>query len=137
VFEIELFGRSLAGEFSQTSQSHFYVARSELDRIIEVAILALIPDLHRAAVARFVLADADALGVVAVGAEGRGAAGADPFVAALVAALLLFQPLLERLHQLFPAAERLDLLLLFLGQRQLDLLQQPLERDLRLDAGDR
>jgi hypothetical protein len=61
----------------------------------------------------------------------------DPLVAALVAALLLLEPLLERLHQLFPAAERLDLLLLFLGELELHLLQQPLERNLRFDAGDR
>jgi hypothetical protein len=41
-------------------------------------------------------------------AEGRGAAGADPLVAALVAPLLLGQPVLQRLHNLFPAAEAVD-----------------------------
>ena len=41
--------------------------------------------------------------------ERGGAAGADPFVAALVLALLLGQPLLERLHDLVPRTERLDL----------------------------
>ena len=47
--------------------------------------------------------------VVAVGAERRGAGGADPLVAALVPLLLLLEPLLERLHQFVPAAQRLDL----------------------------
>jgi len=48
--------------------------------------------------------------------ERRGAAGADPLVAALVTALLLLEPLLECLQQLFPAAERLDLRFLLLGE---------------------
>ena len=47
-----------------------------------------VPHLHGAAVARPRLADAHAFGVVAVRAERRGAAGADPLVAALVALLL-------------------------------------------------
>src|SRR4029077_6471313 len=97
-------------ELPQSPQRHLDVAGAELDGIVEVAVFALVPDLDRAAVAALLLADADALGVVAVGAEGGGAAGADPLRAALVAAFLLFQPLLERLHQLVPAAERRDLL---------------------------
>src|SRR5690606_33432260 len=124
-----------AGEFPQPPQGHLDVARAELDRVVEVAVLALVPDLDGAAVAALLLPDADALGVVAVGAEGRGAARADPLVAALVPALLLLEALLERLHELLPAAERLDLLFLLLGQVELDLLQQPLERDGRLHAG--
>ena len=55
------------------------------------------------------LADADAFGVVAVGAERRGAAGADPFAAALVPPLLLLEALTQRVHQLVEAAERFDL----------------------------
>ena len=47
-------------------------------------------------------------GIVAVGAERRGAGGADPLAAALVPAVLLLEPLPQRLHQLLPAAERLD-----------------------------
>src|SRR5207344_3015687 len=107
----------------QSAQRDLDVARAELDGIIQVAVFALVPDLHRAAVAALVLADADAFRVVAVGAEGRGAAGADPLGAALVAVLLLFEPLLERLHEFFPAAQRRDLLLFLLGQRELDLLE--------------
>ena len=124
-------GAPSRANFLRPSQRDLDVARAELDRIVEVAVLALVPDLDRAAVARLLLADAHAFRVVAVGAEGRGAAGADPLVAALVAALLLLEPLAQRLHQLFPAAERLDLLLLLLGELQLHLLQQPLERNLR------
>ena len=74
---------------------------------VEVAKLALLPHLDRAAVAPRA-ADAHAFGVVAAMAERRGAAGADPLVAALVAALLLGEPLLERRHDLVPRAERLD-----------------------------
>ena len=53
-------------------------------------------------------ADAHALGVEAAVAEGRGAAGADPLVAALVTAFLLGESLLERRHDLVPRPERLD-----------------------------
>ena len=58
-------------------------------RVVEIPELAPVPDFHRAAVAAFVLADAHAFRIVAIGAEGRGAGRADPFRAALVAALLL------------------------------------------------
>ena len=43
------------------------------------------------------LPDADAFGVVPIGAEGRGAGGADPFAAALVPALLFGQTLRQLL----------------------------------------
>src|SRR5690606_8978883 len=91
------------------------------------------------AVARLLLADAYAFRVVAVGAEGAGASRAYPLAAALVAALLLFQPLLQRLHQLLPAAQRLDQFLLVLAEVLLDQLAQPLLRNHRrrgVDAGD-
>ena len=71
-------------------------------------------DADRLARRRVVLPDAHAFRVVTIGAEGRGATGADPFGAALVAGTLLFQALLQRLHQLVPAAERLDERLVFL-----------------------
>ena len=106
--DVELVGRALAREAAQLAQRHLDVARAQLDLVVEVAVLALFPDLHRAALAAGP-ADADAFGVVAAVAEGRRAAGADPFAAALVPALLLLEPLLQRLHQLVPAAERLDL----------------------------
>ena len=81
-----------------------------------------------------VLADAHAFGIVAVGAERRGAGRADPLAAALVALLLLLETLLQRLHQLLPAAQRLDLRLLLVGQELLGELAQPLLRDLGRDA---
>ena len=73
----------------------------------------------------FVLADAHAFGVVAIGAEGRGARGADPFDAALMSALLLLQTFFQRLHQFLEAAERLDLGLFGLGQVLLGHFFQP------------
>src|SRR5690606_14144113 len=110
----ELVVGALAHPAAKPLQRHLDVAGAELDGIVEIPELALVPDLHRAAVAALSLPDAHPFGVVAVSAEGRGAGGADPFGAALMAALLLFQPLLQRLHQLFEAAQRLDQLLFLL-----------------------
>jgi len=45
-----------------------------------------------------------------------------------VATLLLLQPLLQRLHDLVPAAERLDLSLFLLAQQVLGHLAQPFLR---------
>src|SRR6185312_4437364 len=122
-----LFG-ALAGEAAQPSQRDLDVARSELERVVVVLVLALVPDLDRRAVAALVLADANALRVVAVGAERARAAGADHLVAAFMARLLLLEALLQRLHQFVPA-HLLDLGLLLGRQLELELLLQPLERD--------
>src|SRR6185437_12697897 len=92
-----------------------------------------VPYLHRAVAAVLVLADAHAFWIVAKGAERRGAGGADPLVAALVPSLLLGEPLLQLLHQLLEAAERLDLLHLLLGEQLFGELPQPLFG--YLDAG--
>ena len=94
----------------------------------------LVPHLHGAEVAVLLLADADAFGIVALGAERRGAGGADPLAAALVPALLLLQPLAQRLHELVPA-HRLDLLLLFLGEVFFRELLQPFGGNVRLLHG--
>jgi hypothetical protein len=51
-----------------------------------------------------------------------------------MAALLLGQPLRQGLHQLLPAAQRLDLAFLLLGQVLLSQLAQPLLRDLGGDG---
>ena len=123
--KVELVGGALARPAAQAAQRHLDRAGAELDVVVEVAELAAVPDLDRAAVAALVLADADALGVVAEGAERRGAGGADPLRAALVPALLLAQAVGERLHQLVEAAHRLDLRLLLRGQVLLDELLQP------------
>src|SRR3546814_19385507 len=52
-------------------------------------------------------ADPHAFGVVTRIAERAGAAGADPLAAALMALLLLLEPLFQRLHDLVPRPERL------------------------------
>ncbi len=97
----------------------------KLDGVVEIAEFAPVPDLDRAAVAALLLPDAHPLWVIAVSAERRGAGGADPFAAALMPALLLGQPLPQGLHQFLPAAERLDLLFLRLGQKPLSEPFQP------------
>ena len=125
-------GAPSRANLAQAPQRHLDVARAELDLVVEVLVLALVPHLDGAVVAVLLLADAHAGGVVAVGAVGRGAAGADPFLAALVAALLLGEALLQLLHDLVPAAQRLDLGLLLLGQVELGEQAQPLLGDLRL-----
>ena len=104
------------------------------DRVVEVRELAPVPDLHRAAVAALA-ADADALRVVAGVAEGRRAAGADPPVAALVAALLLLEAPAQRLHQRVPAAERLDPRLFLIGEGEREVLFQPVRRQFGGEQG--
>src|SRR3546814_19638618 len=86
--------------------------------------------LFRSEFAVSVLAYPHALGVVAVGAERRGAGRTDPFRAALMPGLLLPQALPQGLHQLVPAAQRLDLGPLLRGQVQLGQLAQPFLRQL-------
>ena len=105
--EVQFLGRALAGEAAQAAKRDLDVAGAELAVAVEVAELALLPHLDRPAVAPRP-ADAHALGIVAAMAERGGAAGTDPLVAALVAPLLLGQPVLQRLHDLVPGAEALD-----------------------------
>ena len=128
--EVELVGRAGARELAQAAQRQLDVARAELDLVVEVLELALVPHLHGAEVPALVLADAHAFRIVAVGAERRGAGGADPLVAALVAPLLLGEALGERLQELLEPAHRLDLLLLLFGQILLGELLEPFDRDL-------
>src|SRR5262249_15304567 len=129
--EIEFIRRAGARELAQTAQRDLDVADAELDIAVEILELALVPDLDRAVVAVLLLADAHAFGIVAMGAERRGAGSADPLVAALMAALLLLEALAQRFHELVPA-HGLDLLLLFLGEIFLGELLQPLLGDLGL-----
>src|SRR4029077_18643459 len=119
VVEVELVGRAGAGELAQPPQRDLDVPGAELDLVVEVLELALVPHLHGAEVAVLVLADAHAFGIVAVGAVRRGAGRADPLAAALVAPLLLGEALPQLLHELLPAAHRLDLLLLLLAEQLL------------------
>ena len=66
--------------------------------------------------AAFLLADADAFGVIAIGPEWRSPGGADPLVAPLMAALLVLQTFAQSLHQLVKTAKRLDFGLFRVGQ---------------------
>ena len=102
--EIELVRRAGAGELAQPPQRDLDVAGAEFDVAVEVLELALVPHLDGAEIAVAVLADAYAFRIVAVGAERRGAGRADPFLAALVAAFLLGQPLAQRFQKLVQAA---------------------------------
>src|SRR5439155_23161349 len=113
--EVEFVRRAGAGEFSQAPQRDLDVADAELDIAVEILELALVPHLHGAVVAVLLLPDSYTFGIVAMGAERRGACRADPLTATLVAALLFLEALTKRLHELVPA-HRLDLLLLFLGE---------------------
>ena len=79
---VELVGRARAGEAAQAPERDAHVADAEFDRVVEILEVAPVPDLNRPEVAVLVLADPDALGIVAIGAVGRGAGGADPFRAA-------------------------------------------------------
>ena len=126
--EVELLGGAFAGEAAQAAQRDLHVARAELLGAGEILEVAPVPDLDRAAVAALLLADAHPLRVVAIGAERRRARRADPFGAALVAALLLGEPLAQGLHQLFEA-ERLQLGLFLRGKIALGELAQPFLRD--------
>ncbi len=99
--EIEFVRRTLAREAAQPAQRDLDIAGAQLLGVVEIPELALVPHLQRA----FVLAlaaDPHALRVIAGIAIGTCAAGADPLVAALVAPLLFVEPLLQRLHDLFP-----------------------------------
>jgi len=68
--QIQLLSRALARELAQPAQRQLEVARAELDAVVEVAVLAQLPHLHRAPLATGVVADADALRVEAARAEG-------------------------------------------------------------------
>ncbi|MNL40195.1 hypothetical protein D3C87_1625260 [compost metagenome] len=112
---IQLFRRALTSEFAQSAQGDFDVARAQFHRIIEVLVLALIPDFHGFALALASIADPNAFRVEATGAERASAASANPFVAAGVAFLLFFQTLLELFDQFVEAAEGLDLRAFFVA----------------------
>src|SRR5438046_2015212 len=94
--EIEFIRSAGAGEFTQAAQRDLDVADAEFDIAVEIFELALVPHLDGAVVAVLLLADPHAFGIVAVGAERRGAGGADPLAAALMAALLFLKPLAKR-----------------------------------------
>src|SRR5208282_1976007 len=79
-----------------------------------------------------VLTDAYALRIESVGTIGRGARRAYPFAAALMPLLLLFEALLQRLHQFLPPAHGLDFSLLLVAEIAHRQLLQPVGRQLPL-----
>ena len=101
--EVQLLDRPFAREATQAAQRDLDVAGADLDAVVQIAELALLPHLHSGAIAGGVAPDANAFRVVAVVAKGRCAACAYPFAAALVASLLLFKSLAELVHQAVPA----------------------------------
>ena len=127
--EVELVGGAFAGKAAQAPQGHLDVARAQFLGVVEVLELALFPHLDRTLVLAFP-ADPHAFGVVARIAEGRCPARADPLVAALVAFFLFLEALLERLHDLVPVAQGLDLLHLLFGQELLGNRLQPVFGDI-------
>ena len=109
--EVEFVGGALARETAQAAQRHLDVARAELDAVVEVAELALVPDLDRAAVAgRFAGRCGCPPGCSRMRRRASVPRGADPFVAALVPLLLLARgAALSVSISLLAAAELLDL----------------------------
>ena len=132
VIEVQFFGGAGAGELAQPAQGDLDVAGADLDGIVEILVVAFFPDLDRFLVLA-VGTDPDTLRVIALLAEGRGAAGADPLVAALVALFLFLEALLEFLDQLFQATQGFDLRPLFLGEILHELTAQPVVGNQRLD----
>ena len=122
--QVQLVGGAGAGELAQPPQGHLDVAGTQLHAVVEVAEFTLVPDLDRLAVAA-IGAHADALRMVALLAEGRGAAGTDPLAATLVAFLLLLQAFLELLDQLFQPAQGFNLLPVLVGQLLHEFRPQP------------
>src|SRR5262249_42488303 len=127
--EIELLGGAGAGELAQPAQRDLDVAGAELHLVVEVLEFSPVPYLDRAEVAVLVLADAHAFGIVAVGTERRGAGGAYPFLAALMAAPLLLHALAHRLNELVDPAHPFDLLLFLIGEVFFRELLEPLRRN--------
>ncbi len=127
--EVQLLLGALADELAEASEGDLQVARAELDLIVEVAELALVPHLHGARWRDSFWPIRIAHRVVAVRTEGRRAEGADPLAAARVALVLLREALAKLLEELLPAAARQGLLHLLRGEVPLCQLPQPLLGD--------
>mmetsp|Transcript_23429 Transcript_23429/g.41124 ORF Transcript_23429/g.41124 Transcript_23429/m.41124 type:complete len:265 (+) Transcript_23429:194-988(+) len=128
--EVQFVRRPIAGPAAQAFERHLDVAGAQLDGVVEVFELALVPDLGGALVAGCVLPDAHAFGIVAIGAKGRGARSAHPFVATLMPAFLFLKPFLEGFHELIKAAQGFDLGAFFLREVLFRQLFEPVLRDI-------
>src|SRR5208337_3880902 len=113
--EVKLLVGALARKAAESPERQLDVARSKLRIAVEILELAFVPDFDRATAPALVLADAHALGMVAIGAERGRPAGSNPFRAALMAPRLLGEALAQRLHQLVEA-ELFDFRALFGAQ---------------------
>src|SRR5579875_22792 len=125
-----------AGETAQAPEGELHIAGAEREAVVEIAELAAVPCLDGAALAALFASDAHALRVVAVGAERRGAGGADPCAAALVPLFLFGEAPAQRLHHFFPAAEGGDLFFLLLGEMALGEFFEPFLGQVRHRIGD-
>src|SRR5690606_20917234 len=67
--EIELIGGPFAGKLAQAAQGNLDVACAQFDLIVEVLVLALVPDLDCLALALAGIADANSLGIETARAE--------------------------------------------------------------------
>ena len=124
--EIELQFGALAGELAQPAQRQLDVAGAEFDGVVEVAELAPVPHLDRAAVPALLPGRcARPRGCSRELPNGEVPAVPIHLLAALVPALLLGETLAQRLHQLFPAAQRLDVRFFLVGQIALGEFAQP------------
>jgi len=63
--DVQLFGGAFTGELAQPAQGQLDVAGAQFDLVVEVLVLALVPDLYRLALALAGLADANAFRVEA------------------------------------------------------------------------
>src|SRR5437763_6541125 len=121
---VEFLRHAFARKAPELAQRNLDVARIELDVAVEVAKVALVPNPDGAAVAALAT-DPHAFRVVAVRAERARAVGADPFRAAGVTLTLFFESLFESFHQLVPAAQRFDSLLVLIREQPLEFFAQP------------
>src|SRR3546814_17711285 len=104
VVDVEYIRRAFAREAAQPTQCDLDVARAEFDGIVEIAEVALLPDLDGLFLSAG-SADAHASRVVAAMTDRTGAASADPLVSAFVALFLFLLMLPPGFHLLVEAAE--------------------------------
>ena len=79
LLQIDFIGCTIACPFAQAAQRQFHRAAAQVGPVIKLTKFPAITYFHRPLVAAFALADAHALGVIAIGAKGAGARSAYPF----------------------------------------------------------
>ena len=129
VAQIQLIGGTLAGKFTQPPQRHLDVADTQLNIVIQVFVVALLPDFYGFFVPRFALFNADAFGVITIGTKGRRAAGADHFVTALMTFVLFFQTFFKLVQHFIQATQRFNFGHIFRRHQALKLFAHPVGRN--------